>query len=300
MAALVTAAALHLGLALAVFWQGLEGGAEAPGIGGIEIALGPSGGAPGGEERPAQEAVEAVETDIAGLVDVPADEPVPADSPGSVQAETVQPLAEPAARWPSERTVAVEALTATASSFAGAEGRAGAAAGPDAGSDANDASAGGIAGAEADYAAVLLAWLEPHKEYPRRARARRQQGVVRLFIAVGRAGEVREAYVLGSAGHALLERAALDMLERARPLPPLPDDIPGERLELVVPVHFFIGGGRRPDSRLDVLTSSRQRSRLPPPKTLEIFCQILRQVERPVSDPRGDTVLLSPCSVGDV
>ena len=277
MAALAAAAALHLGLALAVFWRGAEDGAEAPGFGGIEIALGAPGGAPGGEERPAQDVLDTAETDMAESADLPVQEHITERPPEFVQPETARPVAESAPQPPPEETVAIEALAPPSSShvaepvaspaslpsLAGAEGRAGAAASPDAGSRVHDASAGGIAGAKADYAAILLAWLEQHKEYPRRARARRQEGVVRLFIAVDRQGEVREAYVEDSVGHVLLERAALDMLERARPLPPLPDDIQGERLELVVPVHFYINRGhrsdnRRSDNRFDRLRSSRQ------------------------------------------
>ena len=259
MTAFVAATALHLGLALVVFWRSADGGAAAPGLGGIEIALGPSGGVSGGEERPDQEAAEATETDPVEPADEPAEALVAEDSPEVARPETLPPVVEPVVPSPPpEDTVAVEALAtppppsraaasvtrpASTPSLAGTAGRAGAAASPDAGSRANDTSAGGIAGAKADYAAILLAWLERHKEYPYRARARRQEGVVRLFIAVDRRGDVLDARIAGSAGHILLERAALDMLERARPLPPLPDDVRGERLELVVPVHFFINRG---------------------------------------------------------
>jgi protein TonB len=36
-------------------------------------------------------------------------------------------------------------------------------------------------------------------------------------------------------------RAALDMLTRAQPLPRPPAEVEGDRIELVVPVEFFIG-----------------------------------------------------------
>ena len=120
------------------------------------------------------------------------------------------------------------------------DGRAGAAEG-DAGSAASDnQTAGGLVGARTDYASRLLAWLEQHKEYPRRAQARRQEGVVRLFIVVGQDGTVLNARIEQSAGHELLDQAALDMLKRAAPLPPPPDTIPGDRLEIMVPVHFYM------------------------------------------------------------
>lgn len=123
---------------------------------------------------------------------------------------------------------------------AGASGKAGTQDSRDAGNSAADASAGGMAGAEADYASMLLAWLERHKEYPRAAQQRRQQGVVLLYIAMDRNDRVIDSRIQKSSGHRLLYDAALAILERAQPLPPIPDDVHKECLEFVVPVQFFI------------------------------------------------------------
>lgn len=45
--ALCTAALLHLALLAMVFWQPADGGAQAPGQGGLAVSLGPAGAAPG-------------------------------------------------------------------------------------------------------------------------------------------------------------------------------------------------------------------------------------------------------------
>ena len=257
--ALMAALALHAGVALVFLWPSPEPGAEAPGLDGIEIALGPAGGAPGGMESAASEQTEQPETAMVipletTLVDPARDVPEPiidAVPEAAPEQEETQPTAEPVAAPTPEDSVAIAAAPAprpkppaqsiaAAASAAGTDGRAGTAEGDAGSASSDDQTAGGIAGARADYATVLLAWLEQHKEYPRRAQARRQEGVARLFIAVGRDGTVLEARIEQSAGHRLLDQAALDMLERAAPLPPPPNTIPGDRIEIVVPVHFFL------------------------------------------------------------
>lgn len=97
-----------------------------------------------------------------------------------------------------------------------------------------------MAGAEADYASVLLTWLERHKEYPRAARQRRQQGMVLLYIVIDRDGRVIASRIQKGSGQQPLDQAALAMLERAQPLPPISDDMNKERLKLVVPVQVFL------------------------------------------------------------
>ena len=254
MIAVAVAVALHAGLAAAMFWPRAEDGAQAPGIGGIEIALGPAGGAPGGDAAEARQAAADEAAPTEPVTDPPQETPeltLPPEPPPPEPAEVerveipvdiVEPAPKPQAPVepaPAEAKPQADVVD-SAPSAAGADGKAGAQDSPDAGSHAADASAGGAAGAEADYGAIVLAWLERHKEYPGRAQQRRQEGVVLLFIAVGREGGVLEARIERSSGYDLLDRAALDMVARAAPLPPVPDDMPQERVEMVVPVQFFM------------------------------------------------------------
>ncbi|NGP52424.1 energy transducer TonB, partial [Thioalkalivibrio sp. XN8] len=102
------------------------------------------------------------------------------------------------------------------------------------------AAAGGLPGANRDYAATVLAWLERHKHYPRRARLRRQEGTVLLYFVVDRAGTVLEYRLEQSSSYPVLDQEVLAMIERAQPLPPMPDELGQERLELIVPVEFFL------------------------------------------------------------
>ncbi|MCO6441820.1 MAG: TonB family protein [Nitrococcus mobilis] len=108
-------------------------------------------------------------------------------------------------------------------------------------SDHGDAtSGGGSPGAVADYAALIRAWLERHKRYPRRAQLRRLEGTALLYFVMDRQGQVLDYRIRQSAGSAILDRAVKAMIERANPLPAMPQDMHQARLELVIPVRFSL------------------------------------------------------------
>lgn len=90
------------------------------------------------------------------------------------------------------------------------------------------------------YAARLQTWLDGHKEYPFVARRRGVQGRVVLRLAVARNGKVAEMTIETSSGAEILDRAALDMVHRADPLPPLPASVPGPLAEFRVPIEFVL------------------------------------------------------------
>ena len=279
--ALLAAGGLHALVAIGLLWPQAEPGAQAPGVGGIEIALGPAGGAPGGAAAPTiedvQEAPDAAAPETVAEPEVEGDTPEPIVEPDPVEPEPepdpVEPEPEPVEENPepvveeepppeelsteavaTETTPAQPAPTAAprplpkdapetrapTPSTAGAAGKAGSQDSAEAGASGSDASAGGTPGAEADYAAIVLAWLERHKEYPPPAQRRRQEGVVLLYIAIDRKGQVLERRLAERTGHTLLDEAALAMLARAAPLPPMPEDMAQQRLEMVVPVQFFL------------------------------------------------------------
>jgi protein TonB len=119
----------------------------------------------------------------------------------------------------------------------GAAGQAGMGEEAAAGADAGGAG-GGEAGISPDYLDVLRAWLERHKEYPRQAQLRRQEGTALLRFVIDRDGQVLSYQIERSSGHASLDAAVEAMLERARPLPAMPSDMAQARLELSLPVTF--------------------------------------------------------------
>ena len=99
---------------------------------------------------------------------------------------------------------------------------------------------GSVPGARADYHARLRIWLEKHKRYPRRARLRREQGVVVLRFAVTRAGAVTDLDIEKSSGHPLLDGEARKMVRRAQPLPEMPPSMQESRTEVLVPIRFTL------------------------------------------------------------
>lgn len=104
----------------------------------------------------------------------------------------------------------------------------------------DDTPGGGAPGMAADYYTLLQAWLEKRKRYPRRAKLRREEGVVLLRFTVTRAGDVTEFGVEKSSGHKLLDEEARALLRRAQPLPEMPPEMDVGQLELRVPIAFFL------------------------------------------------------------
>lgn len=86
----------------------------------------------------------------------------------------------------------------------------------------------------------LLGRLESFKRYPRSAQWKRRQGTAIVAFGIDRNGRVLDKRLNRSSGHDDLDAEALDLLDRAQPLPPPPDSIPGARVELVVPIQFSL------------------------------------------------------------
>lgn len=84
----------------------------------------------------------------------------------------------------------------------------------------------------------LMVHLEKHKRYPSQARG--QQGTVYVRFTMDRQGRVVVSSLARSSGSPALDRAALDMLKRAQPLPAPPPEVTGEQIEITVPVEFFL------------------------------------------------------------
>ena len=86
----------------------------------------------------------------------------------------------------------------------------------------------------------LLSHLERHKRYPRAAQARRQEGVAQVRFTIDRDGNVLSVRLDRSSGVPSLDEETVEMVRRASPLPAPPEEMAKDRIELVVPVQFFI------------------------------------------------------------
>lgn len=85
---------------------------------------------------------------------------------------------------------------------------------------------------------AVMAHLGRHKRYPVEARIRHVEGEVLLRFTMDRTGKVRSASLTKGSGAPMLDAEALAMLVRAQPLPPLPTQVRGEQVELVVPINY--------------------------------------------------------------
>ena len=99
--------------------------------------------------------------------------------------------------------------------------------------------------AAAVRSASLVSWklristhLQRYKRYPPAAAARGEQGTAELAFTVDRAGQVRVAKLQRGSGHALLDEATMELIQRAQPLPRPPGDVPGNEFSFTVPVKF--------------------------------------------------------------
>jgi protein TonB len=90
------------------------------------------------------------------------------------------------------------------------------------------------------FSDLIAAQLERYKRYPAMAQRRGEQGVALLRFTLDRAGEVSNARIEGSSGHADLDAEVLALLHRAAPLPQIPTDIAANTLDIVVPVSFAL------------------------------------------------------------
>ena len=91
---------------------------------------------------------------------------------------------------------------------------------------------------------ALVARLERYKRYPSEAQAHGDEGVAQLAFSVDRSGGVHNARIVRSSGSSLLDRATLDLIARAQPLPPPPPEVRGAQIAIVVPINYNLRAAR--------------------------------------------------------
>lgn len=100
--------------------------------------------------------------------------------------------------------------------------------------------------AEVTWQSKLLAHLSRYKRYPEDARRRGFEGVNRLRFVVDAEGKVLSYSLVSNSGSASIDRATLEMIRRAQPLPPPPAELLNNgSLEVVAPFVYSLERGRR-------------------------------------------------------
>jgi protein TonB len=98
---------------------------------------------------------------------------------------------------------------------------------------------GGQANASA-YSATVLAHLQRYRIYPDQARAAGITGVSTVRFTLGAGGNVISVSLAGSSGQGVLDQAALAMVKRASPFPPIPPSLGRGSMSFAAPVRFNI------------------------------------------------------------
>jgi protein TonB len=90
----------------------------------------------------------------------------------------------------------------------------------------------------AAWRSQILAVIERNKRYPETSARRGEQGVAQVFFSLDRQGRVIDSRVVRSSGASALDEEALALLRRAQPFPPVPPEILGDRVNLILPLRF--------------------------------------------------------------
>ena len=76
--------------------------------------------------------------------------------------------------------------------------------------------------------------------YPDAALAERTTGVATVHFTVRRNGQIDRLQISKSSGDAGLDKAAMDIMRKAQPLPPIPDRMQVARVEGDLPINFGV------------------------------------------------------------
>lgn len=88
------------------------------------------------------------------------------------------------------------------------------------------------------YGQSLWSAIEKHKQYPRIAQMRGWQGEVVVELLLDGSGKLKSKKILSSSGHDVLDKQALEMVEKAAPYPVPPEILRSSQFSVKVPVPF--------------------------------------------------------------
>jgi periplasmic protein TonB len=95
-----------------------------------------------------------------------------------------------------------------------------------------------------DYLSRVARQIAQYRVYPTSALANNQGGRVVMRVTVARTGQVLDVGVRTSSGWPAIDAAELETIRRAAPFPPLPSEMPGDPVVLVLPITYSPPGSR--------------------------------------------------------
>ena len=161
----------------------------------------------------------------------------PLPAPGSVAGRAPELPAAPA--LPAETFAAAPAGRARGASAARPVEAQPAAASPGAGRAGSDADSGTLD----QYRLSLIVVARRYKRYPAQAMDRGWQGRVEIRLVVGANGAIQSSLIRASSGYEILDNQALDMVNKAKPLTPIPAALRGREFTVDIPVIFDLQAG---------------------------------------------------------
>ncbi len=93
---------------------------------------------------------------------------------------------------------------------------------------------------EANYKIALRNAIEAHKFYPRRAKRLKREGKVIIDFTINRNGLIHNVHIAQTSGTNLLDKAALDAVNKLGQFKPIPEQIPRPHWKLEVPMEFTL------------------------------------------------------------
>jgi protein TonB len=95
-----------------------------------------------------------------------------------------------------------------------------------------------IKSAKSDYSNLLANAISKYKQYPKLAQVRGWQGIVIVEIEMSPSGAVLSMIIKKSSGYEILDAEAMQMIQRAMPLPQPPESLKSKNFTVLVPVSF--------------------------------------------------------------
>lgn len=108
----------------------------------------------------------------------------------------------------------------------------------------NQSASNQAAQGQVTWESLLLGHLNRHKRYPHDARQRGQEGTVKVRMVIDANGRVLDHQVIAGSGSRSLDRATLQMIRRAQPLPAPPSELlKNGSLEVIAPFVYSLERG---------------------------------------------------------
>ncbi|MDX1375944.1 MAG: energy transducer TonB [Burkholderiales bacterium] len=86
----------------------------------------------------------------------------------------------------------------------------------------------------AHYRLQLIGAARRYKRYPRAAMDNQWEGAAEVAMVIGANGRIREMTIASSSGHEVLDRQAIDMFRKAKPLVPIPAALRGREFRVTL------------------------------------------------------------------